>query len=411
MQSIDLPDYVRGIMEQLEASGNKAYLVGGCVRDIFLARRPSDWDICTGALPEEVMKIFPEALPIGLKHGTVTVIRDKKSVEVTTFRSDGRYEGHRRPESVTFIADLDQDLARRDFTVNAMAADLSGHIFDPMGGRPDLSKKIIRCVGEPEARFSEDALRMFRALRFSAQLGFFIHKDTMAGIRKQCSLAVYIAAERIRNELGKIIMSDNPQCFNDVIYMGLLDKYLALPAGEAVADMDGISSMDSIKTLPVNEAQRWSGICAILESVKAISSAGDFLKSLRLPQRIIRPVSRGVCLALSEPPSTALEWKRALAGFGIETCLCAAAGICAVNGTEYAAAAGTLNSVYASGECVSLKELAVSGRDIAGLGISGAGVGTALQMLLDYVLVHPECNRRDCLLDLAVSKMVFDSLS
>lgn len=396
MQRVTIPDYVRGIVERLEWSGNKAYLVGGCVRDMLLGRYPGDWDVCTGALPEQVMKIFPEALPIGLKHGTVAIIRDKESVEVTTFRSDGCYIGHRRPDNVTFISELNQDLVRRDFTMNAMASDLTGRIFDPAGGRRDLADRVIRCVGDPAERFHEDALRMFRALRFSAQLGFSVHKDTVQGIRDQYGLAVYVSAERIRNELTKTIMSSNPHCVKYIVDSGLLDKYIIRRPREV-----GVADMQCIKTMPMNGALRWAGVCAVLEAGGVISSAGDFLKSLRLPQKIVRPVSKGVHLAVYEAPVTALEWKRALADGGSEVCLCAAAGICALAGTDYSKAAETLNAVISGGECVSINELAISGLELLELGISGADVGRTLRMLLDYVLINPEHNKRECLLELA----------
>ena len=198
MNSVRPPKYVINVMERLSRRGFEVYLVGGCVRDLIIGRRPCDWDVCTSALPEEVMSFFPRSRPTGIKHGTVTVISHGSPVEVTTFRSDGEYKDHRRPESVIFIGDLKSDLERRDFTINALAMPLSGEILDNFGGRKDIENKLIRCVGEPEKRFDEDALRMLRAFRFSAVLGFEIEQDTLDAIKIKAHLSKELAKERIR---------------------------------------------------------------------------------------------------------------------------------------------------------------------------------------------------------------------
>ena len=168
-----IPAYVRNTMTALEAAGHQAYCVGGCVRDSLLGQTPEDWDVTTSALPEETMAVFGErAIPTGLKHGTVTICWPGGKVETTTFRRDGTYADHRHPEHVTFTPSLEEDLARRDFTVNAMALDLRGDLHDPFHGQADLRDRVLRCVGDPERRFSEDALRILRCLRFAARLDF-----------------------------------------------------------------------------------------------------------------------------------------------------------------------------------------------------------------------------------------------
>lgn len=187
----------------LQAREYRAYLVGGCVRDMIIGITPNDWDICTSALPKEVMEIFPTSRPTGLKHGTVTVVIGSHSVEVTTFRADGAYSDHRRPDSISFVTDLTADLSRRDFTMNAVALSPDGLTVDPFGGIEDIRLGIVRCVGEPELRFEEDALRMFRALRFAARLGFTIDIDTYSAIAAKAPLAASLAAERVRDELEK----------------------------------------------------------------------------------------------------------------------------------------------------------------------------------------------------------------
>ena len=201
-----IPAYVEKTLTALEAAGHQAYCVGGCVRDSLLGQEPGDWDVTTSALPEETMAVFGEkAVPTGLKHGTVTVCWPEGKVETTTFRRDGAYVDHRHPEQVTFTDSLTEDLARRDFTVNAVALDLRGTLYDPFGGQTDLRKGILRCVGDPERRFSEDALRILRCLRFASRLGFAIDPETAAALVVCRELLREIAPERIHEELTKLL--------------------------------------------------------------------------------------------------------------------------------------------------------------------------------------------------------------
>ena len=201
-----IPAYVEKTLAALEAAGHQAYCVGGCVRDSLLGQEPGDWDVTTSALPEETKAVFGEkAVPTGLKHGTVTVCWPEGKVETTTFRRDGAYVDHRHPEQVTFTDSLTEDLARRDFTVNAVALDLRGTLYDPFGGQTDLRKGILRCVGDPERRFSEDALRILRCLRFASRLGFAIDPETAAALVVCRELLREIAPERIHEELTKLL--------------------------------------------------------------------------------------------------------------------------------------------------------------------------------------------------------------
>ena len=201
-----LPQAVRYVLERLEDAGFAAYAVGGCVRDTLLGRTPGDWDVTTAARPEQVLALFDGyAIPTGLKHGTVTVRAGEMHIEVTTFRADGTYTDHRRPDQVFFSDRLEEDLCRRDLTVNAMAMDLRGHITDLYGGREDLEAGILRCVGEPERRFEEDALRILRTLRFAAVLGFSVEPRTDTALRVKAPLLRCIAAERILTEMDKLL--------------------------------------------------------------------------------------------------------------------------------------------------------------------------------------------------------------
>ncbi len=201
-----IPGDVKEILQTMESAGYEAWCVGGCVRDSLMGRTPADWDVATSALPEETEALFPhQAVPTGLRHGTVTVCTPKRRVEVTTYRVDGPYQDHRRPLSVHFTASIREDLGRRDFTVNAMAADLRGRLEDPFGGQEDLQQGILRCVGDPQQRFEEDALRIMRGLRFASVLGFSVEEDTARAIRRCRDLLKEIAPERIWTELTGLL--------------------------------------------------------------------------------------------------------------------------------------------------------------------------------------------------------------
>ena len=208
---MEIPKNVTHLLRRLTDRGHKAYAVGGCVRDTLLGRTPGDWDICTSAAPEETEGCFSDlrVIETGLKHGTVTVLLEGEPYEITTFRRDGDYTDHRRPEQVEFVEELREDLARRDFTINAMAAGANGVVIDLFDGRADLEKKLLRCVGDPDKRFREDALRILRGLRFASQLGFSIEARTAGAMERNKELLAYVSGERINTELTKLLMGDH----------------------------------------------------------------------------------------------------------------------------------------------------------------------------------------------------------
>ena len=391
MENIAPPKYVRQVLRSLQARGHVAYLVGGCVRDMALGVRPHDWDICTGALPEQVMEVFPGALPTGLKHGTVTVRINSRSVEVTTFRSEENYADHRHPETVRFVGELTTDLSRRDFTINAMALSPDGLLMDPFGGLTDLEHRCIRCVGSPELRFEEDALRMFRALRFSARLDFTIEEATLAAIGKKAHLASALAAERIRDEVEKTLLTPRPETVGLMQHLGLLDVFLCARA-------DALPELKLLTKLPRKALDRWMALCVILRRRGLISSVEDFLTALRLDSRTIRCCTDGAALLEGRKPRGAPEWKRILRRWGVDTVSCAARCRDALDGGS---SSRELKSVLKSGECFSMKHLAVSGDDLTALGLKGRELGEMLNFLLDYVIEYPENNRRELLLSLA----------
>lgn len=217
---INVPSHALTVVERLESRGYEAYVVGGCVRDSLLGRVPNDWDVCTNALPEDVLRVFRRfhVIKTGLQHGTVTVMVDKQPVEVTTFRIDGAYSDNRHPDAVSFVSHVEEDLARRDFTINAMAYSPTRGLVDAFGGQEDLAAGLIRCVGEPDARFNEDGLRIMRALRFASRFNFAIERETAAAVRRNRHLLENVSAERIFKELKGILIG-----------AGVLDMLLAFP--------------------------------------------------------------------------------------------------------------------------------------------------------------------------------------
>ena len=222
---ISIPKHASDIIKTLSSHGYEAFVVGGCVRDSILGKEPADWDITTSALPEQVKALFPRTIDTGLKHGTVTIMMDKIGYEVTTYRIDGTYEDHRRPNDVTFTSSL-RDLMRRDFTINAMAYNEEKGLVDLFGGIQDLNDRIIRCVGNPTERFDEDALRMFRAVRFAGQLNFNIEKETLAAIEAQHAFLKDVSAERIQIELLKLLISRHPEMIRAAYETGLTSVFL-----------------------------------------------------------------------------------------------------------------------------------------------------------------------------------------
>lgn len=373
------PKYVLNILCALDSAGHRAVLAGGCVRDSLLGRRPSDWDIASSASPEEVLALFPRCVPTGIKHGTVTVLSGGGSVEVTAFRAEGGYSDHRRPDSVSFGCPLEADLARRDLTVNAMAMDAAGEITDPFGGRDDLRRRLLRCVGEPERRFDEDALRMLRTVRFSAQLGFEIEPRTLEAIRALAHLASGLSAERVRDELLKTLRSPAPGLVWQLVDLGLL--------GACLAPGDASAPREALDVLPIYA--RLAHFCRGLELGGYIMSTDRFLAALRFDGETLRRTASAVEVL----KSGSRDWKRLLRGHG-------EAAVLAAHPKTRA-----LRAVLRSGECWELSSLAIGGRELAALGYSGPELGRELRRLLDHVIDYPADNRADILCKLVERKV------
>ncbi len=431
---MDIPKTVQNVLETLEAAGHEAWCVGGCVRDSLLGRVPGDWDITTNALPGEVLEVFGgRALPTGLKHGTVTVKSEGESVEVTTYRVDGVYLDHRRPESVAFTRSIDEDLARRDFTVNAMAVNLRGELRDPFGGREDLKYGDLRCVGDPDRRFQEDALRILRGMRFAAVLGLDEDDATKHAIDRNRELLRDIAPERIQVELLKLLcgpyakqaLDNHPQVIGvfwpEVLPMLHFDQRnihhcydvwehstVALantppnPALRCAALLHDVGKPNSF-TLDENGVGHFYGHASIscrltdamLQRLKFSTALREqILRLVEWHDRLIYPTAKGLRRALrllgEKDLRLLLDLKRADN--------LAQASAFRGRQEEISHAERILGQLLEEDACFSLKHLAVRGSDLLTLGLSGPAVGAMLNRLLDQVVDGDLPNERDALL-------------
>lgn len=281
----------------LEAAGHEAYLVGGCVRDRLLGREIRDIDIATSALPEQVMELFPKVVPTGLKHGTVTVVRDGEHFEVTTFRHESAYSDARHPDEVVFVRDLREDLARRDFTINAMAVGTNGKTVDPFGGLDDLRRGLVRCVGEAEERFGEDALRMLRGIRFAAEFGFALEEATWSGLLARREKLRHVAMERVGSELDKMMAGRDPGEAVRLLRTSNLLAFAKEPLPTELPDLAGLASDGSERDeesrtvwsrLP-NPDARWAALWLL--------SGADRALALEWARRLKFSVRRGEAIA------------------------------------------------------------------------------------------------------------------
>ena len=368
-----LPLAVAHCCRTLWQAGFEAYPVGGCVRDLLLARTPQDWDICTSALPPQVQSLFPHTVPTGIDYGTVTVVLDGQRLEVTTFRCEGGYRDGRRPDAVSFVSSLTDDLSRRDFTVNAMALARDGAVMDPFGGQADLEGRVIRCVGAPMQRFQEDRLRMFRAIRFAAQLNFTLAPELVHALEELGPQPHHLPAERIRPEVEKTLCAPTPHWAKLFFSSGLLSG--------PVVDASPLTD------LPNEPLPRWAGLASLM--AESGHDPLPLLQRLIRDKKLIVPLSRGLTLFRVGLPQDASGWRHALARYGVPACE-AGAAMAQVQGHE--APRELLDQVLAQSPCLSAKELALSGADLMELGLSGTEIGKVQKKLLEHVLEHPEDN-------------------
>lgn len=435
---INLPEKVSNIIQTLEKAGYEAYAVGGCVRDSVLGREPQDWDITTSAKPGEVKRLFPHTINTGIQHGTVTVMIDREGFEVTTYRIDGEYEDARHPKEVIYTANLLEDLKRRDFTINAMAYNERQGLVDAFDGIGDLEKKMIRCVGNPLERFTEDALRMLRALRFAAQLGFEVEENTFAAIRTLAPTIEKISAERIQTELVKLLLSDHPQFLREVYESGIAD--VVLPEFSELMRTGqnnphhrysvGEHTIRVVQKVPKERVLRLAALfhdiakpaCKTTDERGIDHFHGHPQEGVRMTQKIFRRLKfdvdtmQKVCGLVrwhdDNPPLEPAKIRRAIHRVG-EECY---PDIFALKRADILAQSAyqkedklayvkgyqrLYEQILAEQNCLNLKSLAVNGSDLIALGIKpGKEIGEILKGLLEEVLEDPLKNRKEYLLEL-----------
>lgn len=434
--NIVLPDSVKKILYTLEENGYEGYAVGGCVRDALLGRMPQDWDITTNAKPLQVKALFRRTIDTGLQHGTVTVMLDHVGYEVTTYRIDGEYEDGRHPKEVRFTGSLSDDLMRRDFTINAMAYNETEGLVDLFGGRKDLESGVICCVGEPKERFSEDALRMMRAIRFSAQLGFTIEKNTFAAIRELAPTIQRISAERIRTELLKTLTSAYPYDVRLFYETGLSGYFLpeldlmmetkqnnphhCYSVGEHVLHSLGEVPADKVLRLTMLLHDVAKPHCKTSDEAgidhfhghpfQGAEIARKILRRLRMDNETTARVTQLIRWHDDNPPLTERNVRRAVCRAGVaqypDLFAVKRADIRAQSDYKkeeklrYVDEFETLyEQIIDNRQCLSVRELAVDGSDLLAAGVpQGKAVGEALHALLELVLENPECNTREYLL-------------
>lgn len=437
---IEMPEKARQIIGRLTEAGYEAYIVGGCVRDAILGRQPSDWDITTNAKPEQVKALFSRTVDTGIRHGTVTVLLGKEGFEVTTYRIDGEYQDGRHPKEVTFTRSLLEDLKRRDFTINAMAYNETAGLVDAFDGVGDLERGRIRCVGEPTERFTEDALRILRAVRFAAQLNFSIEEHTWEAISRFAPSLTRISAERIQTEIVKLLVSDHPESWRLVYEAGIskmilpeFDVCMETPqnnphhcfsVGEHI--LHSLSAIEADKVLrltmlfhdigkPQVRVRDEDGVDHFVgHGDVSAEIAGEVLRRLKFDNDTIRRVRHLVRVhdAFLTVP-TLKGMRRAVFQIGEDYfpdyLKVRRADILAQNPKQQAEKLENLartkdlyRQVLEEKSCLSLKDLAVTGRDLMEAGMPpGPGLGAVLTQLLELVVENPQDNTKERLLELA----------
>jgi len=397
---IEMPFEAEWIIKKIREHGFEAFAVGGCVRDTLLGRTPGDWDITTSARPEEVKAIFGKTVDTGLKHGTVTIIKNHAGYEVTTYRIDGEYHDGRHPDSVEFTASLSEDLKRRDFTINAMAYSHETGIVDEFDGMGDLEHKTVRCVGLAEDRFTEDALRILRAIRFSAQLGFTIEDATYRAITKIAPNLKKVSKERIQTELTKLLLSDFPDRICMVEETGISpwvtkDFPEVFKREREIGEADMAQRFAALAELPKEKSVRWAGFLRHMEP----ETVGKILKDLKLDNETINN-GKAMAAAFRTPLSPEKREIRRFLSRMTPYQFEGALRLKELDGEKGIPEIRRLwQEIAEDGDCVSLKTLAVSGNDLIAAGIKpGKDVGEALKTLLELVLDDPSMNKKEILL-------------
>jgi tRNA nucleotidyltransferase (CCA-adding enzyme) len=437
---MNIPKSVACILDTLQTQGYEAYIVGGCVRDCLLHKNPKDWDITTSAEPEQVKKCFTRTYDTGIKHGTVTVLEEGIPYEVTTYRVEGTYEDYRRPSEVFFTKSLVEDLKRRDFTMNAIAYHPLEGFIDPFGGIYDIQQKIIRGVGDPTERFQEDALRMLRAIRFSAQLDFTIEHDTWDAITVRVGLIAKVSIERIREEINKLLLSDHPEGFMLLHKAGMLPYFL--PEFEACVDAEqhhayhiytvGAHLLKSVEYAPKDIGLRFAMLLHDIGKPLAkitddqgtdhfvghvqhgVSIARAVLKRLKFDHKTLERVVTLVQWHDEPIEAQPAHIRKILSILGEERFL----DLIQVKEADTKAkhpqviedclahlyeVQNIYEEIKRNKDCTSMKALAINGEDLLKAGFpQNKQLGDLLQMLLEAVLLEPHLNTKQTLLQMAI---------
>ncbi len=379
-----LPQNIKFVLDTLINNGHDAYIVGGCVRDLLCGKEPHDYDITTSALPCETQSLFEKTIATGIKHGTVTVITSGTPVEVTTFRTESIYTDSRHPESVSFVRDVKEDLARRDFTVNAMCYNEKDGLIDIFGGANDIKNKTLRAVGDAQTRFCEDALRILRLFRFAATLQFVIEKNTFDAALKCAPLLKNISAERIFTELEKAAQGFDVSVISPLFKTGCLSNY-------CISDGD----LQSIKKLPNNKNLRTFTLL-----YKTSTDLKKTLVALKCSNNFKDYCSKLAYLINNGINADKISIKHALnyADYSIvSNCFSYFEGILNVNVLNHRL---LLDEIMETQEPYKITQLDISGQDLTALGYSGKEIGAKLEFLLNEVIKNPQLNNREKLLNL-----------
>lgn len=435
MLRINLPDKVSFIIDKLTENGYEAFAVGGCVRDTLLGRTPSDWDITTSANPADVKKIFRRTIDTGIEHGTVTVMIEHEGFEVTTYRIDGEYEDGRHPKEVIFTPDIREDLRRRDFTINAMAYNNSRGIVDEFGGIDDLKAGIVRCVGNPDERFNEDALRILRAVRFAAQLDFEIDKNTSESIKVLSQNLTMISKERIQVELDKLLLSDNPGKLVTAYELGITQWILPEFDNMMKTEQNSIYHMYNVGNHTIKVIEnirndhylRWAALLHDIGKPLCQTIGGDgyshfyahgdvgsdmavgILKGLKFDNKTVKIVSKLVKYHDCTIRNTETGVRKMIVKVGkdIFPYLLELKRADLMGKSQYSIDLNTPKAedirekyeiIKERGDCLSMKEMAVNGRDLIEWGLTpGEEVGKGLDYLFNKVVADPKLNNKDTL--------------
>ena len=395
-ERIEMPGPVEGILRELRTHGYEAFAVGGCVRDVLLGREPGDWDITTSARPEQVKAVFGKTVDTGLQHGTVTVIRNRVGYEITTYRIDGEYEDGRHPKEVIFTADLREDLRRRDFTINAMAYSHETGLVDAFGGLEDLKAGRIRCVGNAVERFTEDALRMLRAVRFSAQLGFSIEEKTWEALQELAPNLAMVSKERILTELTKTLLSDRPENVCLIESAGLIpyiSKTFRAVLGEELEER-----LKKSGALPASRGVRFAAL--LLNAGE--ENAGRILRELKSDRETMdktRLLVRWFSREIGQAPADIRRVMSAMEDTLFDDLLTLRETLRPEEARKMQEIRKTAAGIRERGECIRLRQLAVTGADLIACGLQpGPELGKTLNQLFEGVLEHPEWNQKETLL-------------